>query len=162
MLDRQHLFLLLDYDPETGVFRWRTQRRNIVAGTVAGSLDGKGYLRLTIDYTEYRAHRLAWFYMTGVWPDVEVDHKNRCRTDNRWCNLRLATSGEQKQNAATRCDSSTRVRGVGFLASKQKWLVRIAVGGTRRYVGLFDTLIDAVAARIRAERDHFTHLFEPT
>lgn len=157
MLDQQVLKLLLHYDPETGVFEWNIGRRKCNAYSKAGSLDSKGYLRIMIGGKEYRAHRLAWFWMTGRWPAHEIDHKNRVRSDNRWLNLREATAGEQRQNQRERSDANTGFRGVTYLRSKGVWLARIALGGRRQHLGIYSTIIDAVASRLNAERRLFTH-----
>lgn len=80
---------LLTYDPETGVFIWRGWRSgSAVAGSVAGSLHSDGYVCIKIGRCLYRAHRLAFLYMTGSRPIGQVDHINMNRADNRWCNLR--------------------------------------------------------------------------
>jgi len=157
MLDQQTLMLQVHYDPETGEFTWNIGGRKKVAYARAGSLDGKGYWRIMIDGVDYRAHRLAWLYMTGRWPVQEVDHKNRNRTDNRWANLREATAGEQRQNQGLRSDATSGFRGVTYLPAKNKWLARIAMNRRRKHLGLHDTVVDAVAARITAERVLFTH-----
>lgn len=157
VLDRQILMSLVHYDPETGLLTWKTARKKCRVGDAVGNLDSKGYLRCMLLGVEYRVHRLIWFYMTGEWPPVEIDHKNRVRTDNRWNNLRLATAGEQRQNQGIRSDSETGFRGVGYLPAKNKWLARIAINNTRKSLGWHDTIIDAVAARLRAERALYTH-----
>ena len=157
MLDRQVLMLLLNYDPETGVFTWNIGRRKCNAYAQAGTIDRHGYRQIMVEGRQYAAHRLAWFYMTGRWPKHEIDHINRIRHDNRGLNLREATSGEQRQNQLARCDASSGFRGVTYLPEKSKWLARIALQGRRKHLGVYDTIIDAAAARLRAERDLFTH-----
>ena len=67
---------LLSYEPETGVFRWRVSRGPAVAGSVAGSLTTYGYIKIKVDGRFYRAHRLAWIYVHGVWPSKDLDHKD--------------------------------------------------------------------------------------
>jgi HNH endonuclease len=69
---------------------WRVARRGAAAGAVAGSLNSSGYLIIGIDYRRYLAHRLAFLWVEGRWPDG-IDHCNLDRKDNRWCNLREAT-----------------------------------------------------------------------
>lgn len=157
VLDRQILMNLVHYDPETGAVTWKTSRKKCRAGGAVGNLDSKGYLRAMLLGKEYRLHRVVWFYMTGAWPPAEIDHRNRVRTDNRWDNLRLATVGEQRQNQGVRSDASTGFRGVGYLAHKNVWIARIALNNTRKSLGWHATLIDAVAARLRAERAMYTH-----
>jgi len=98
---------ILHYNPETGEFAWLSSKSGRHAGKIGyiGG-NGKGYLRLmiTIDYYSYKAHQLAWLYMTGEWPNPEIDHKNRNALDNRFCNLRLVNKIEQRRN-------QTRLRG---------------------------------------------------
>src|SRR5690348_8900862 len=102
-LSQAHLKELLRYDPETGKFFWlvRARRRSRI-GDEAGSDHGQGYIEIGIEGRRYLAHRLAWFYMTGEWPPEMVDHKDLCRSNNRWANLRLATHGQNVQNTPAR------------------------------------------------------------
>jgi hypothetical protein len=83
---------LLDYDPDTGVFRWRVRRRGrpygwMPAGTPAGSVWNDGYRYICINGTPYRADQLAFVLMTREWPQRGVDHNNKNRADDRWLNL---------------------------------------------------------------------------
>lgn len=91
---------LLDYDPSSGIFHWKfiVFRSKMKVGDVAGGLDEKGYVRIRIDGIKYRAHRLAWFYVKGVWPSDTIDHKDRVRNNNRILNLREANGHLQACN----------------------------------------------------------------
>src|SRR5579864_3559439 len=93
------LYEVLDYRPETGLFIWKinTGKRRM-AGKQAGCKMVRGYHTLSIDRIQYTAHRVAWFYMTGDWPPDDIDHINGVRTDNRFCNLRLATKRDNSFN----------------------------------------------------------------
>ena len=70
------------YDPETGLFfRFGSAR-------VLGSLNSDGYVKIKMRGQTVLAHRLAWFYVHGVWPEFVIDHRNEVRHDNRIRNLR--------------------------------------------------------------------------
>jgi len=97
-LTYERLIHLLWYDPDTGRFIWQNSVRRGWNGKVAGSLCTGGYIQIIIDGHPYRANRLAWLYMTGEWPQWEVDHKNRIKTDNSWDNLRDITHQENSLN----------------------------------------------------------------
>src|SRR5579862_7745832 len=89
---------VLDYDPATGEFRWKTRLGGkAVAGRVAGYLD-RGYISIRIDRRIYMAHRLAWLWVYGVWPEGWLDHINRKKNDNRIDNLRLAEPWQNQAN----------------------------------------------------------------
>ncbi len=93
---QETLQTVFDYNPDTGVFLWKTGQRT---GLPAGSLDKAGYIRIRLNrYEQYKAHRLAWVYMYGsINPEtLTIDHINHNRADNRLANLRIAT---QQQNA---------------------------------------------------------------
>ena len=81
----------LDYNPATGVFVWTiSPAKNLKAGTVAGGKNGSGgyrYIRLCGE--ESTESRLAWFYMTGEWPERRVRFKNGNSQDCRFENLTL-------------------------------------------------------------------------
>lgn len=93
------------------------------------------------------ASRLAWLYMTGEWPQHEVDHENRVRDDNRWCNLRQATSSEQKMNTVIRSDNTSGVKGVGWSKRQGMWHARVKAYGVQYHVGYFADLDEARKAR---------------
>jgi len=86
MITQTILKELFSYNPDTGIFIRKVSISNQVAGTVAGSKD-YDYIRIVVNKKRYLAHRLAFLYMLGKMP-VEVDHINRNKHDNRWCNLR--------------------------------------------------------------------------
>lgn len=114
MITQERLKELLHYDPETGVFTWRIRTSNRVkVGDVAGSAAAYGYLEIGIDGVTAKSHRLAFLYMTGEWPEHDVDHINGIRTDNRWANLRTATRSQNLQNLrAAKSNSKTGLLGV--------------------------------------------------
>ena len=66
-MDQQRLKQRLHYNPDTGIFTWRApeKRGHNPEGWIAGSHCGKGYLVIGVDKKVYKAHRLAWLYMTG-------------------------------------------------------------------------------------------------
>lgn len=116
----------LDYDPLTGIFRWKvSQKRNQVkAGDVAGSLMKVGYIEIGIENHRTTAHRLAWYYITGEWP-ARVDHRNRIKTDNRWLNLRKATASQNQANIETRKDNTSGYKGVVLDSRRGTWTAEV-------------------------------------
>lgn len=108
-MDQQRLKQRLHYDPNTGVFTWRKPEKpgHHPEGKIAGSPCNKGYTVIGVDRKVYKAHRLAWLYMTGSWPTAQIDHRNQVKNDNRWANLREATN---RQN----CCNRTRANRTGF------------------------------------------------
>lgn len=154
ILTGERLRTLLSYDAETGVFTWRITRRNCKQGAVAGTIDAKGYRRISVDYKVYLAHRLAWFYQTGNWPFGELDHINRQRDDNRITNLREADRTINTQNTNLRKDNQTGYRGVGWHKASNKWRARIQVNGKMLELGYFTDIDAAVAAYKAASLMH--------
>jgi hypothetical protein len=83
---------LLEYDPETGIFRWRIKPSNRVrVGQIAGNLDTYGNRQIRIDNKSYLAHRLAVLYVTGSWPTEDIGHRDLDNDNNAWGNLWQAT-----------------------------------------------------------------------
>jgi hypothetical protein len=152
---------ILDYDPETGIFRWkwreglRKSDNTRRAEKVAGSLTSNGYIALRINRQDYQAHRLVWLYVHGVWPADQIDHINGDRADNRIANLREATNQENARNADLRKTNSTGVVGVYWDKRHQKYYAGIIVNDKSIYLGLFSTLEEAAIVRAAAEIKYF-------
>lgn len=95
----------ISYDPLTGIFTWLPSNHpgwsHSLEGKIAGRITSKGYVQITLYGRTYVAHVLAWLWMTGEWPNIQVDHRNLNRQDNRWDNLRLATNGQNRSNSRT-------------------------------------------------------------
>ena len=152
----------LSYDPLTGLFTWpkrrRTGRLNSHADFPAGHRKtGKygGYIVIRLNFQLYRAHRLAWFYVHGEWPNGEIDHINSDPTDNRIANLRIATSSGQRMNSRRRSDNTSGTKGVWYDKRRSKWIAEVMVDGKKHHIGQFATLLEAKGARIAAaERLH--------
>lgn len=157
MITSQRLRRLLKYTPETGIFTWRVNRCRVVSGDEAGRITAYGYLSIKIDQVDYAAHRLAWLYMTGEWPVHQIDHQDRVRLNNRWTNLRPATNKQNHENLSLTVRNTSGFPGVRWDAQREKWYAFITSNGKMRNLGRHLTQIDAVAARLAAERELFTH-----
>lgn len=135
---------VLFYNPETGEFTWRGDAaRRQTEGSRAGCRAPSGYIFISICRKNYGAHRLAWFYQTGVWPRV-IDHKNLIRDDNRWNNLREATNTLNKANLKVKKNNKSGFKGVVQVSGG--WRAQIGASGTHYYLGIFTAKEDAARA----------------
>lgn len=142
-MNQQRVMELLEYDQTTGVFVRRIQTSNrIKVGDVAGSKDKHGYFCIRLDGKTYKAHRLAWLYIHGVWPLGEIDHINHQAGDNRISNLRDVSRSVNQQNRKT-------VR--GYSKDGSRWKAQIRVAGKFNHLGCFDTEAEAHAAYQQAK-----------
>lgn len=147
---------LLNYDPDTGEFRWKVRRGGkAVAGSVAGGLKSGGYIYIRVDKKHYPAHRLAWLCIEGRWPQDELDHTNLVKSDNRRENLREATRTENNWNRPRRSNNTSGYKGVSYFKRNDKWRAQIKVNGKVLHLGYFDTAEEAAEAYARAAKLYF-------
>lgn len=147
MLTSARLKELLSYDPETGLFTWITRPCNRVeVGSVAGYLNQKGYVVIGVGGTEHQAHRLAVLYMGSALSGSQVDHINHNRADNRFCNLRLCTSSQNKANCLVPSNNTSDYKGVWWRKDRRKWEANITKEGTRYRLGLHTCKHEAAKA----------------
>ena len=148
---------LLHYDPESGVFTWKVSRGGSArAGSTAGSPDAKGYIKVKINGHFYKAHRLAWLWVHGVWTDKAIDHQNRLKNDNRIANLREVSASENQQNRALPRHNTSGFPGVCWHKKASRWQAQIQLNGKNRHLGLFGTPEDAHDAYLAAAAEMHT------
>jgi HNH endonuclease/AP2 domain len=146
---------VLDYDPETGVLRWRVQPNGRVPiGSIAGCVSPTdGYLMVQIDGFRTVAHRVAWAHTTGYWPTNDIDHRNGVRTENRFRNLR---EGTRQNNCWNRKKGKSNTSGFkGVYQDRMRFAAQITKDGCKRYLGSFATAEEAHAAYVSAARESF-------
>ncbi len=135
---------LLRYNPENGSFIWLKSSSNRAKnGTEAGSVTDKGYIIISIGRRRYPAHRLAWLYMTGEWPEYQIDHRNLTKADNRWNNLRSASNALNHANTPIQKNNTSGFKGVTWHKGAGKWMAQIRKDGRQIYLGLFANPEDA-------------------
>jgi len=138
-ISHEELLALLSYNPDSGVFLWKKRVAiGTGSGAVAGGISRIGYRVIQLAGRLTSAHRIAWFYMTGVWPANDIDHINGVRDDNRWCNLREATRAENMQNQR-RAQKHNKCGFLGVHPTEKGFRACIRKNGKLHHLGYFST-----------------------
>lgn len=147
---REYLASLFSYDPETGLItRLVTRGYQALAGDVIDCLHSAGYFHLSLDGKRLLAHRLAYFLHTGETPQ-EVDHKDLDRQNNRFENLRAASSSLNKYNIPLKRNNTSGFKGVHYRKDKRKYTAQIHIDGVYARLGSFTTAEEAARAYDKA------------
>jgi HNH endonuclease len=137
-LTQDFLRSILDYIPETGIFIWkyRSDRTDFWnetwVGKPAGAIVGNGRnckIQIEISGKRYYAHRLAFLWVLGRWPEDQVDHKDGHGLHNWWDNLREANNSQNQANT----DKARR----GVFVNGNKFVAMIRVNGDLKYLGIY-------------------------
>jgi len=157
MITQTRLKALLSYNSETGVFVWLQQRHpRYPIGSQAGisetRVPGYGYIIICLDGIPYKAHRLAWLYVTGQHPKNQIDHINGDKLDNAFANLRDVSQAINNQNRR-RANATSRTNTLGVFMRGEYFSARIRVGKRLIYKGVFKTSEEAHAAYVKAKRE---------
>jgi hypothetical protein len=159
--DPELLRKLLRYDPETGKLYWRERPQEMFSEEwrwkgwntqyahqeAFKTIDQTGYFSGRILTLTIRAHRIVWALVNNEWPQHEIDHLNGDKLDNRIGNLRDVPHRINCQNRKRRSDNTSGISGVSWHKKTKKWRARVYAGGTRIYLGYFDTVEAAAIAR---------------
>jgi len=172
MITQSELLSLVSYNESTGIFTWLRRPENNhsnktfnkrysgkSAGCIAVFSEGMysgSYISIGIKKTKHLAHRLAWLYVYGVWPD-QIDHINGNGLDNKISNLRSVSNSENAKNQKLRCTNKSGVSGVYWHNKARKWSVEIKVDGVKIYLGLSADKFEAICTRKSAERKYGFH-----
>jgi hypothetical protein len=143
-LTAKYVRSILDYDTETGVLTWKYNPNKPLnwnarySGKRAGRVTNMGYIRLSINNREYMAHRIIWLINKGCIGDNEIDHINGVKSDNRLCNLRLATRQQNEWNRPGHKNVSSKHKGVFWVARDKRWRAEIVYNGKTQYIGQYE------------------------
>lgn len=142
----------LSYEPDTGLLRWKVNRSYVKAGAVAGTKCPKrGYITVAFAGRRRYVHRVAWLLAHGsLEAGLDIDHINGDRSDNRLCNLRLATRSQNLCNSKGHAKTS-RFKGVASHARRRKW--RAFLG--KRHLGSFESEVEAARAADCAAKEAY-------
>ena len=155
-LTQEYLLSVLEYHEDTGHFTWKKKTASSVKiGEIAGGINSNGYWRISLLNRKWMAHRLAFLYVNGEFPNHEIDHLNHRPDDNRWCNLREVTHQENSKNQKLRTTNKSGFTGVLF--DKNRWRAEITVSGKNKFLGYYNTIYGAITARKIAEVEHNYH-----
>lgn len=160
----ERLRAILSYNPETGIFIWKVREDRLLhwnsryANKQAGSVSTRNgkptHITIQIDDVAYTAHQLAWYYMIGVWPNSEIDHKNKDPLDNRFTNLRLASPTENGWNKSKYVNNTSGYKGAYWDKKHNVWVAKIRVNKKLIHIGSFKSAEEAHAAYCSAAIKH--------
>lgn len=143
LLNQKQIQKLLNYNSDTGVFKWKIKRKNLF-DKKAGCLCKDGYIIIKINQISYRAHRLAWLYVYGKFPDKYIDHINRIKDDNRICNLRDVNHSINCHNIKLQKDNTSGYKGICWDKQMKMWKARISFNNKRINLGYYNDIKDAI------------------
>ena len=162
MLEYREALKLFRYDYETGVLYWRWRVNSRVPKTLEAGAQRKsnsdGYLNVSVNGRNYPVHRVVMLMCYGFCGEgLDVDHINHVRNDNRLVNLRFVTHGGNMRNKSVSSKNTSGITGVCFLKARKKYMAQISVDWETIYLGCFDTLEEAAAARAEANLEFNFH-----
>lgn len=152
-LTQKKLKKLMHYCPDTGKFTRLKQRTNCTDNPKPDN----GYIKHFLRGREHKAHRLAWLYVHGSFPEHHIDHINQDRSDNRIANLRDVPNSVNVKNQKLRSGNKSGHNGVFWHKTQKRWKVSISVNSKRIHIGSFFNLDAAVAARKKADVEYGYH-----
>lgn len=162
-LTQERLKEALHYNPDTGIFKWKIAtsdriRPGHIAGCIAtNKVNKKQYLVIGLYGTNYLAHRLAFLYMTGMFPVDGIDHQDGDGLNNQWVNLRPANNIENSRNTRLPANNTSGHIGVCWDKSRNKWTSRIKVNQITINLGRYDDFFEACCSRKSAENKYNFH-----
>jgi len=163
MISQQELKQVLSYNEDTGIFTWLVKRGPVNVGDIAGCKAKFGersttlYISIFVKGKPYLAHRLAWLYVYGEFPEFNIDHDDGCGINNRISNLLDKPQSSNAKNRKLQKNNRSGINGVKWYARYGKWRAFIGSGGKMISLGYFDTMFDAACIRKSAENQHGYH-----
>lgn len=152
MPEIEYLRQQISYDHETGFMTWASKRKGRFHRENIGSKHKRGYVVIRMDKRHYLAHRLAWYMHYGSEPEGIIDHIDGDPANNRICNLRLGTQGQNMQNLKT-CKIDNYSGFLGVAKHSHGFTAQISIDGKKIHIGLFKDAIEAHEAYLKKKRE---------
>lgn len=108
------------------------------------SLNGGGYVGAKIKGKSVFLHN--WVMGVKGSYEIQVDHKNRIRTDCHQKNLRVCSSCQNRMNRVNSKVCSSIYRGVSLDQKSGKWRASVNANNRQYYIGSFEVEIEAAQA----------------
>lgn len=129
---------LLEYNSETGLFRWKNPRGSrCKKGWFTGSSSKIGYNTIYFNGNRHYAHRLAWLLHTGEWPFKNIDHIDGCKSNNAISNLRDVSQSDNLRNLK---------HAKGWSKHRNRYRAQIRLDSINSTLGIYDTPEEAAIA----------------
>lgn len=155
---QQELQKLLDYDPTTGVFRWKAPTSSYWRGNIGGTAGGtdiNGYVQIRLAGVTYKAHHLAWIYVHGAMHSMpQTDHIDGNRSNNVISNLRPCSNTQNQANQKRR-NLSGLPKGVRRSTRGKPFIARISFQKRLIHIGTYDTAEEAAQAYFKAAQKFY-------
>jgi len=151
-ITHKELLSQLMFNPWTGLFYWKIAKRGIQIYSIAGTLKD-GYIQIRIKNVCYYAHRLAWLYVYGYFPENDIDHEDQIKHHNWILNLRESSKQCNSINTGNSKANKSGVKGVSkYNKEENKWRTQICVNQKVIHLGIFIDFDEAVCTRLAAEQ----------
>lgn len=155
-LTKELLLWLFEYDDKSGKLYWKNHwvnnRRASLIGKEVGVISPNGYRHTRIDGKDYLVHRLIYQMQVGftVPSNLQIDHVNNNKLDNRFINLRVVNSRRNHRNR--KAHNQGKLVGASFRKDSGRWRSIIHINGKNITVGNFNTELEAHIAYIEASK----------
>ena len=141
------------FEYKGGHLFWKTPKIASKAGLPAGC--EKTYRWIKINKKMYLEHRLVWMYHYGMFPEKQLDHINRVKTDNRIENLREATASQNRYNTPSKQTTQSKKKNITFHKKSGKWQVNIWFNKKLKHLGLYKHIdIAETIAKLARQKHH--------
>lgn len=133
-------------DYENGLLIRNVRCGKFPKGSAAGS--STKYSKVYVDKEHIYVHKAVWSIHHGYIPDETIDHIDTNPTNNKICNLRIATRSQQQHNTGIRQTNTTGVKGVSLCKLTGMYRAEVKLDHKRVFDKRFNTIEEAKEALV--------------